>query len=133
MLCGECSLVNRGFDGIRAITMHCRAWTCPNYGNWSENRWQAARHWPASAGFSLGYPHTTGRVRRFPHGPLLLCPCPGVAIRPGEYEVITFAASRSSVEEPTSLVGQHHMAGFPFLRLPDMHGAALVGVEVGSP
>lgn len=28
MLCGEASLVNRGHDGLRAVSLRCRAWTC---------------------------------------------------------------------------------------------------------
>jgi len=30
MYCGEHSLVNRGEDGIRAVSLRCRAWTCPD-------------------------------------------------------------------------------------------------------
>jgi hypothetical protein len=30
MLCGEASLVNRGWDGIQAVSLRCRAWTCPD-------------------------------------------------------------------------------------------------------
>ena len=29
MLCSESSMVNRGWDGIRAVSLRCRAWTCP--------------------------------------------------------------------------------------------------------
>ncbi len=29
MLCGEASLVNRGHDGIRAVSLRCRSWKCP--------------------------------------------------------------------------------------------------------
>lgn len=29
MLCSEASLVNHGWDGIQAVSMRCRAWTCP--------------------------------------------------------------------------------------------------------
>ncbi len=28
MLCSESSMVNRGLDGIQAVTLRCRAWTC---------------------------------------------------------------------------------------------------------
>ncbi len=28
MLCSEASMVNRGLDGIQAVTLRCRAWTC---------------------------------------------------------------------------------------------------------
>jgi len=34
MLCGEASLVNRGDGGIRAVSMACRAWTCPDCAEW---------------------------------------------------------------------------------------------------
>jgi len=28
MLCGEASLVNRGLDGVRAVSLRCRSWKC---------------------------------------------------------------------------------------------------------
>ncbi len=30
MLCGEASMVNSGWDGIQAVSLRCRAWTCPD-------------------------------------------------------------------------------------------------------
>jgi hypothetical protein len=30
MLCGEGSIVNRGWDGKQAVSLRCRAWTCPD-------------------------------------------------------------------------------------------------------
>ncbi len=29
MLCSEASLVNKGWDGVQAVSLRCRAWTCP--------------------------------------------------------------------------------------------------------
>lgn len=29
MLCSEACIVNRGWDGIQAVSLRCRAWTCP--------------------------------------------------------------------------------------------------------
>ncbi len=29
MLCSEASMVNTGWDGIQAVSLRCRAWTCP--------------------------------------------------------------------------------------------------------
>ncbi len=29
MLCSEASMVNRGWDGVQAVSLRCRAWTCP--------------------------------------------------------------------------------------------------------